>query len=289
MKLRHLGIAGAALVALSLAGCSGAAETTPSDDPSTNTTAEAQIAPPTIITEGTLTICTALSISSPPSYFYDDAHEPTGAEVELGEAIAENLGLKAEFRDTDFAALIPTLQAHQCDIVMSGLYMRPERLEVVDMLPYLVSGTQVITAKGSGFDFTGIDDSLCGHKFGAVTGTTAAGLAQEQIEKCKADGNELNYQETNSVTSGLQQLANGQIDAYGDSVPLVLYYMQLSPDAYELAGDTFGQIEVGLATPKDNTDLKDAVTDALTQLQDDGTYEEILASWNLQDLSVLAN
>ena len=45
----------------------------------------------------------------------------------------------------------------------------------------------------------------------------------------------------------------------------------------------FGTLPVGIAFPKDSTGLRDAVAAALKVLQDNGTYDDLLAKWNLTD------
>ena len=42
------------------------------------------------------------------------------------------------FVESAFAAVIPTLQAKQCDVIMAQLYIKPEREKVVDFVPYVV-------------------------------------------------------------------------------------------------------------------------------------------------------
>lgn len=275
-------IAGLSSTFLMLAACSSGSDSDAGGD-----TSSASVSTPAIASAGKLVVCAALSQGSPPSFYFDDAHKPVGAEVDLAKAVGKDLGLEVVFRDTEFAAIVPTLQAKQCDLVMSSLFIKPERLEVVDMVPYIRSGTSVVVATGENADITGMDDSLCGHRMAAVTGTTATALAEEQVKKCKSEGkDELKFAQNTNVTAGLQQLSNGQIDAYADGTPLILYYMQKRKGAFELAGEPFGQIDVGAAVRKGNSELLDAVTGSIDSLVADGSYDDIIAKWNLQDLAI---
>lgn len=280
--MKKLLIASMSSALLLLTGCSSGGDSDEDD-----TSGSAAVTTPAIATAGKLVVCAALSQGSPPSFYFDDSHKPVGAEVDLAKAVGKDLGLDVEFRDTEFAAIIPTLQAKQCDLVMSSLFIKPERLEVVDMVPYIRSGTSVVVATGKNAEITGMDDTLCGHRMAAVTGTTATALVEEQVKKCKSAGKpDLKFAQNTNVTAGLQQLSNGQIDAYADGTPLILYYMQKREGAYELAGEPFGQIDVGAAVVKGNAELRDAVKASIDALVADGTYDSILDTWNLQDLSI---
>ena len=42
-------------------------------------------------------------------------------------------------------------------------------------------------------------------------------------------------------------------------------------------------LPVGIPVPKDNPELRDAVQAALLKVQESGTYDELLAKWNLTD------
>jgi polar amino acid transport system substrate-binding protein len=59
------------------------------------------------------------------------------------------------------------------------------------------------------------------------------------------------------------------------------YVQTQQPGAFQLAGEPFNRIKVGIATRKGETALHDALAAALAEIQKDGTYEAILAKWNL--------
>jgi polar amino acid transport system substrate-binding protein len=128
-------------VALAVSSCSSAV-TEPSAD-----AAVATIEAPATITAGALTYCTPFE--SPPNNFYDENHNEVGAEVDLARVFAEKMGLTPEFRETKFASIIPTLQAGQCDVIMASLYIKPEREEIVDFVPYMISGQAVAVTVGN--------------------------------------------------------------------------------------------------------------------------------------------
>lgn len=279
-KTVFLGTALAAL-ALALSSCSSS-----SDDASPTTTGPAKVAPPAILEAGTLKIC-APNDGTPPNVYHDETGALVGSEVDLGKAIAAKLGLKPDFVQSAFAAVIPTLQAKQCDVIMAQLYIKPEREKVVDFVPYVYSGTGIAVSKEHPADITGMNDSLCGKKVMVAVGTTAEVLSQEQSDKCTAAGKPgVDINRNNHADVSLQQVQNGQVDAYLDTAETLGYYATKTGAQIQMAGDPFGTIKIGAATLKGNDALHDAIQLAQNELEADGTYSEILDQWGQTDLNI---
>jgi polar amino acid transport system substrate-binding protein len=272
-------IAGAAVLALS--GCSSS-----SDESTPAPTGPAKVAPPAILQAGTLKIC-APNDGTPPSVYHDETGALVGSEVDLGKALAAQLGLKADYVQSAFAAVIPTLQAKQCDVIMAQLYIKPEREQVVDFVPYLYSGTGIAVSKEHPADITGMDDSLCGKKVMVAVGTTAESLSQEQSGKCTAVGKpSIDINRNNHADVSIQQVQNGQVDAYLDTAETLGYYATKTGAQIQMAGQPFGTIKIGAATLKGNTELHNAIQQALNELETNGTYAKIIAEWGQSDLSI---
>lgn len=277
---RSLVVALAAALSVGLGACS-------SDESSTaEPTGPAKVQPPAILQAGTLKIC-APNDGTPPNVYHDESGELVGSEVDLGKALAAQLGLKSQFVESSFAAVIPTLQAKQCDVIMAQLYIKPEREAVVDFVPYVYSGTGIAVAKEKPADVTGLDDSLCGKKVMVAVATTAESLAMEQSDKCTAAGKPaVDVNRSNQADVSLQQLQNGQVDAFMDTAETLGYYQTKTGAKIQTVGAPFGTIKIGAATLKGNTALHDAIATALGELESNGTYGKILDEWGMSDLSI---
>jgi len=227
-------------VALAMSSCSSS-----SDGTAPTSTGPAKVAPPAILQAGTLKIC-APNDGTPPNVYHDETGALVGSEVDLGKAIAAHLGLKPDFVQSAFAAVIPTLQAKQCDVIMAQLYIKPEREKVVDFVPYLYSGTGIAVSKERPADITGMDDSLCGKKVMVAVGTTAESLSQEQSDKCTAAGKpSIDINRNNHADVSIQQVQNGQVDAYLDTAETLGYYATKTGAQIQMAGQPFGTIGGG--------------------------------------------
>jgi polar amino acid transport system substrate-binding protein len=258
-----------------LAGCGGSTENaaSPAASPVVDLPAG------TLVKDGQITYCS--DISAPPLTYYDAAQKPVGAEIELGDALAAQLGVKANWANTAFNGIIPALQAKQCDAIITQLYIKPEREKVVDFVPYMyASNTFVVSAK----DDKGIKGAgdLCGKKAAAQTGTTVADYLSAQSKKCVADGEQkVDIRLFNKDTDALQQLRLGLVDSYGTTLETAAYVMKQQPDTFQLVGKPFNRIKVGAATRKDDTALHDALTKAFAEIRKNGEYAAILKKWNL--------
>ncbi|MFE7761447.1 ABC transporter substrate-binding protein [Streptomyces sp. NPDC057438] len=258
-----------------LAGCGGATEATPSSSASPAVDLPAG----TLAKDGQITYCS--DISAPPLTYYDAAQKPVGAEIELGDALAERLGVKANWANTAFNGIIPALQAKQCDAIITQLYIKPEREKVVNFVPYMYASNTLVVSAKNGEGIKGVAD-LCGRKAAAQTGTTVADHLADQSKKCLADGKQkVDIRLFNKDTDALQQLRLGLVDSYGTTLETAAYVMKQQPGTFELAGEPFNRIKVGAATRKDDTALHDALTKAFAALQKDGEYAAILKKWNL--------
>lgn len=274
-------IATAGVAALLTASCS-------SSETSEQSTASGppKVAPPAILQADTLKVCAA-NDGAPPSVYYDESGALIGSEVDLAKAIAAQMGLKAQFVETGFAALIPTLQAKQCDVIMAALYIKPEREAIVDFVPYLYSGTGIAVSEEYPAAITGMDESLCGKKVVVAVGTTAEALSQEQSDKCAAAGKppvDVNLNSRPVVS--IQQVENGQVDAYLDAAETLGYYEAKTGAKIKMASPPFGKIKIGAATLKGNAELHNAIEQGLSALVSDGSYTKIVDQWGQADLSI---
>lgn len=270
-----LSMTAAAAVALAVAGCAGGGSGGGSEGDDDLGLFKA----------GDLTICA--NVETPPNIYVDDDGNTIGVEVDIANAIADQLGLKTKILEYDFAGLIPALQAHQCDTIISTLYIKPEREEIANFVPYLISGTGVAVSKENPANVTGYDDSLCGTKAIGINGSTGAVLLEEKSAECEENGLpkiEITY--LDSPADALQQVIAGQVDVFVDASEELTYFEAQSDGAFVPVGDVVDTIRIGAATLKDNEALHEALQGAFDAIVDDGTYADILAEWKFEALDI---
>jgi polar amino acid transport system substrate-binding protein len=228
---------------------------------------------------GTIRFCS--DISSPPLEFYANGQQPTGSDINLGNAIAAKLGVKAQWVNTAFAGIVPALQAGHCDAILSQLFDKPARRAIVDFVDYMNSSDAIMVRKGNPDHVTGLS-GLCGLSVAAETGTTVADFLTAQSKSCTSSGKKpIAVQTFLRDSDALGQLGLGHVAAYGTTVESGGYAITKNSGMFELAGPPFGQIATGIATAKKNTGLHGAIAAAFAALRADGTYQQIMTKWGL--------
>jgi polar amino acid transport system substrate-binding protein len=282
--LTCLAIGAAGLLAVGCgSGSSPSASTSPGGSPATasgTATAAAVSLPAGVLAQpGTIRFCS--DISSPPLEFYANGQQPAGSDIDLGNALAAQLGVKAEWVNTAFAGIIPALQAGHCDAILSQLLDKPARRAIVNFVDYMNSSEAIMVRKGNPDHVTGLS-GLCGLNVAAETGTTVADYLATQSKACTAGGKKpISVQTFLRDSDALSQLGLGHVAAYGTTVESGGYDIAKDGGLFELAGPAFGQIATGIATAKKNAGLHDAIAAAFASLQKDGSYHQIMTKWGL--------
>ncbi|KRL42129.1 MAG: transporter substrate-binding domain-containing protein [Liquorilactobacillus nagelii] len=151
---------GAALLTVGLSACSSKSSST-TDNLGLNQ-------------KGTLTI--GLEGTYAP-YSYRKDGKLTGFEVELGKALAKQMGLKAKFVPTKWDGLVAGLGSNKYDVVLNNITKTPERAKsYLFSKPYIYSRYVLITNKDKS-NLNSLND-IKGQKFAEGTGTN-----NEQVAK----------------------------------------------------------------------------------------------------------
>lgn len=241
-------------------------------------------APAALAGKGVINYCA--TIDNPPRAYFDEKQQPIGFEVELGTEIASRMGLKVNWVQLKFPGLVPALQAQQCDAIMQELFIRAERLEIIDMVPFSRTGQQIVVRRTDNSLGAGLED-LSGKKVAVPNGTTIHNLAVEANKKLKDLGKpEINLVVLPTTTDTFQQLATSQVDAVGTTSTAGAYYVRLRPNDFKAKGDPFGLIGTGIGIRKGNTDLTNAVKRSLDSLVSDGSYKKLIEKWNMQGMEL---
>ena len=261
---------------VALAGCSSGgdsstdATTTTETTESTDNTTATDDGSYTLVEDGKLTV--VASIDFPPFENLVDG-QPEGFEVDLMTAIAEQLGLEINYLPTmKFDALVPTIAAGgTADISAAGITITPDREEEVDFTdPIMDSNQCIVVQKGS--DIKGASD-LSGKVIGGQSGTTGIDWANENVP----DAAEVKtFDEYTAVLAALQ---SGQVEAVVMDKPVADYYILNAYQDCEVVEAIPTGEQYGIAVSKDNPNLTAAINEALQELKDNGTYEEIQMKW----------
>jgi polar amino acid transport system substrate-binding protein len=282
------------LVAMVLVACAPAASTTTT----AVGTPVATIPADQLAQKGHLLICT--DFPYPPQEYFDENGNPQGLDIEIGNEIANRLGLKVQYVNSVFDSIIAAVTGGKCDILISAMNITADRSKQISQIKYFQAGQSFVTRKGNPDKINSPLD-LCGKAAAAESGTTEAdylggtgtydgkGLSQQ----CTAAGKQpVTVVVTQKDTDALLQLQSGKVVVYSADSPVAAYYTVQHPDLYELAagGQVLEPALEGIGVPcggaADCTNaplsaVGSAVQTALKSMMADGTYTKILTKWNM--------
>lgn len=252
---------GLSVVALTLtaAGCG-------SDSPSDTGTDDSSASGLNLVSSGTLTVCS--DVPYPPFEDFDESSESgfKGFDIDIVTAIAEGLDLELAVKDSSFDALQSgqALNAGQCDLAASAMTITEDRAQNLDFSDgYYDSEQSLLVPEGS--DIASIED-LAGKKVGVQQGTTGKAYTEENAP----DADIISFP---SDAEMFQAIKAGQVDALLQDLPVNLDHQKSG--GYEVVETYSTDEQYGLAMKKGNTALVDAVNEQLSEMRDDGSYDEI--------------
>lgn len=267
MKIKSIGAiigAGMLAAAVGLFGCT-------SNEASSASSAEEEAATEdlVVLNGGKLTI--AASLDFPPFENLEDG-QAVGFEVDLMKALAEKMGLEADYLpSTKFDTIVPMISAGgKADVGVSGFTVTEDRKKEIDFTDVICDSNQgIVVMKDSGY--TNVDE-LAGKKIGAQSGTTGYDWAVENIEGAEV----IPFDEMTAVFAALQ---SGQIDAIASDLPVVQYYVKNAYTDMDIIAEIPTGEQYAIVVSKDNPALTQALNDAIAEVKADGTYDAIYEKW----------
>lgn len=200
--------------------------------------------------------------------------EKAGFEIDLGNALAEEMGLEPNPVFTqDFGALIEEVNNDRLDVILGSLTITDERAEVIDFSdPYYVSGGVIYVHEDTD-DIKSLED-LEGRNVGVITASTFEDIVLEYID----EENLASYQ---SDTIALTDLAAGtnRLDAVMTDKLIGLSQIEEQDLPIKPVGDRVYDEYIGAGVKKGNKELLDEINRALEAIIENGTYEEISNKW----------
>jgi len=224
----------------------------------------------------------------PPFEFKDPATDKlTGVDIEIGEAIAAKLGVKAKWQETAFAEMMSAVATGRVDLILSGMTDLATRRDQATFVDYVKSGPQFYTTAARGPEFKDML-ALCGKNVGTSRRTSFPDeIAAWSEANCKPAGKPaIVVVGTEGSADARTQLKQGRVDAAVQGNETIPYMISQEPGAFVAIGKAIASQYTGIGIAKDNKALQDAVAAAFQQTIADGTYGKILAKWQLTDIAV---
>ena len=248
--------------------------------------AQNAVLPEKVKAAGILTV--GIESTYPPMAYKDPkTNERIGANIDLVESIAKELGVKVKWEEMSFEQLMTSLTTGRIDMIGTAISDLPSRREKLTFVDYLVTGAQPFTTVAKK-DLIRTEADLCGKTVGAPRTTNYYPVAQAWSEKsCVAVGKPAAVVNgTAGATATRLDLKQGRLDAAVLGPEYVSYLMADEPNTYALAGEPLTRTLFGFAFNKNDTALRDAVATALAATIKSGAYRQTLQKFGLERQAV---
>lgn len=222
-----------------------------------------------------------------PYSFYDTrqtgVNDPVGVDIEVGEAIADYLGVEVRWTVSDNPGdAIAALNANNVDLIINGLTITDERKEsVLFSDPYVETANVLIVRADDADTFQTVDD-FTGKNIGAPMGSAQSLFVTDEIPGAQ-------LLELDSYPNMIVELVSGNIDAVCISEISGVQYVVSNDDiCFSSVDISNGEAkQQAVAARLGETELIGIVNEVIAQCKDEGLldqwteeYSEIAAELN---------
>lgn len=256
MRKANYIMTGIALTTLALAGCSTSNQGVTSD-------------------ENTYVI--GLDDTFAPMGFRDDKGELVGFDVDLANAVGEDLGYEFTFQSIDWAMKETELNTGNIDMIWNGYTITDERAEKVAFSDsYLENSQLIITLEDSGIEEK---TDLAGKNVAAQQSSSAVNAIEADSTNILSEFSNREVIQFPSNNDVFNDLLSERSDAIVVDETMGRYYMSHNPSTrYKVLEDNFGDEKYAIGFRKDDA-LKDEINASLEKLKENGTYDDIYDIW----------
>jgi polar amino acid transport system substrate-binding protein len=272
----------AATGALALSGCASGGEKSEPTKETTAATAEkvdsiANTVPEAIKSSGKLVV--GVNIPYTPNEFKDPSGKIVGFDVDLMNAIASTLGLTADYRESDFAKIIPSIQGGTYNVGMSSFTDTKEREQSVDFVTYFSAGILWAQRPDNPVD----PNNACGKKVAVQATTTEETDELPAKSKACTDAGKPAIQivSFDGQDAATNAVVLGQADAMSADSPVTAYAIKQSNGKLQQAGEIADAAPYGWPVQK-GSPLAQSLKQALEHLIETGAYKQIAANWGVE-------
>lgn len=210
----------------------------------------------------------ATNAEFPPYEYYDENNNIVGIDVEIAQAIADELGCKLEIIDMDFGSIIPAIVNGKADIAVAALSVTEEKLEQINFSePYATASQLIIVQEGS--SISSVSD-LSGKRIGVQIYTTG--------EVYASDIEDTTIERYNKGSDAVDALIAGDIDAVViDGEPAKVFVEENA--GLVMIDEPLTEEEYAIGVSKDNSRLLKNVNSAIESLKQSGKLDRIMEKY----------
>ncbi|HCX82583.1 MAG: ABC transporter substrate-binding protein [Curvibacter sp. RIFCSPHIGHO2_12_FULL_63_18] len=219
-----------------------------------------------------------LKVAIDPTYepftFKSADGQPTGFDVDIANALCEQIKRKCEFVEQVWDSMIPGLNAKKYDVIISSMSATDERKKEIDFTDkYYQTPSRIVLKKGT--KFTDLA-SLKGKKIGVLKGSTQEKYAMDTLKPVGVVVN--SYEAQDQVYLDIK---SGRLDGtVADFLEVTGGFLSKPEGAkYEFVGPVLSDVKyfagAAVALRQGEDKLKAELNEAIKTIRSNGTYKTL--------------
>jgi polar amino acid transport system substrate-binding protein len=211
----------------------------------------------------------------PPMEYKTAAGKAVGFDIDLANAIAKHWKVKAKFVETGFTGLLPGLAAKRCTVVISGIFITPDRVKQFPAVAYMKTHRALVVQAGNPKRING-PNALSGKTVAVQAGTKYEEYLKALNEEFKSSGRaQFTLQSYPGDTDAVGQLIVGRADAVLTQDTSGAYQKKQNPGKLAIAYLFPETDSFGIYYRKGEAKLGTALKAAIKTLRKNGTLRKI--------------
>ncbi len=218
----------------------------------------------------------AVDLTYKPFTYKTDDGKPTGFDVDIAEALCQQIKAKCVFVEQVWDSMIPGLQARKYDAIISSMSITEERAKVVNFTTKYYNTPSKIVVKNS-VATDGTPASLKGKNIGVLKGSTQEAYAMGELQP--AGVNVVSYEAQDQVY--LDMKAGRLEGTVADVLEVQGGFLDTADGKdYRFVGQPLAKFVkyfgtgAGIAVRKQDTDLRDQLTAAIQAIRANGEWQK---------------
>ena len=210
-----------------------------------------------------------------------------GFDIDLINAIAEKIGYEIEFDNMEFDGVIAAVASGSCDIALSGLTVNAKCAQSVDFSKAYYSTAQLLIVAADDTYFTGttkeeLDKQLEGKKIGVCSGYTGQSYVEGNADWEFPGIKDAKVKIFENLSLAISDLKNGNLDAIVMDGPVAKEAAAQNSDVAKVIDVALTVEDYGIAIQKGNTELKEAIDNAIDELVAEGEIQKLYNKYELK-------
>lgn len=217
------------------------------------------------------TIRFATEATYPPFEFVDETGKIKGFDIDIANALCQEIKAECTFTTQPFNSLIPSLKIGKFDALISALGVTPERQQQVAFThAYYEPSGSFVAPIAKHYTLA----ELPGKVIGVQQSSTFEKYLRETYNQ------KIKIKTYASIQEAFLDLMSGRVDVVLADTPIAQSWLQKNSTEYAIVekpftNKTYFGAGYGIAVKKDAVDLLNALNAALDKIKANGTYNKI--------------